>query len=383
MSIKLVERPESPYWQLRGTVRGIRVRESTGVVLKDRRRAEDIRTKREAEILEQSIHGRAATATFAEAFNSYRQTGGRHGTGGEARFLEPAVRHFGRRTLTKIGLAEIEAYALKAYPDASPATRNRQAFTPVVAVLRHAALRGMCPMPIVARPKQGEPVTRWLRRDEADRLIDAAGKHLQPLVVFLIYTGARIGEALWLDWQDVDLGRAHVTFPRTKNGEARGVPLHPRVVAALANLQHRKGEVFRKPNGKAYTRPKAKEDDPDHMDRSAGTRIAKAFSGAVERAGLGERVPHPDPKYAKEGATRLETDVTPHVCRHTFSTWHYAANRDLGALQRLGGWKSVKMVLRYAHVNVGELAHTIDRLPSKGGPDTESAQPECVTEKSA
>ena len=38
-------------------------------------------------------------------------------------------------------------------------------------------------------------------------------------------------------------------------------------------------------------------------------------------------------------------------------------NRDLGALIRLGGWKSEKMVLRYAHVNVGELAHTIERLP--------------------
>jgi integrase len=154
-------------------------------------------------------------------------------------------------------------------------------------------------------------------------------------------------------------------------------------VAALANLQGRKGDVFRKPNGKPYERPKAKGSDPDHMDRSAGTRIAKAFAGAVERAGLGERVPHRDPKLAKEGATRLETDVHPHVCRPTFATWHYAANRDLGALQRLGGWKSVKMVLRYAHVNVGELAHTIDRPPSKGGPDTKSAQPECVTAKSA
>jgi hypothetical protein len=30
---------------------------------------------------------------------------------------------------------------------------------------------------------------------------------------------------------------------------------------------------------------------------------------------------------------------------------------------RLGGWKSVKMVMRYAHTNVEELSHTIDRLP--------------------
>ena len=39
-------------------------------------------------------------------------------------------------------------------------------------------------------------------------------------------------------------------------------------------------------------------------------------------------------------------------------------NRDLLALYRsLGGWKTIAMVMRYAHVNVGELAHTIDNLP--------------------
>jgi integrase len=230
----------------------------------------------------------------------------------------------------------------------------------VVSVLRHAAMRKLCPMPILARPKQGKPVTRWLRKAEADRLIDGAGKHLRPLVTFLIYTGARIGEALWLDWSNVDLGRAHVTFHKTKNGDPRGVPLHPRVVAALANLKHRGGEVFRRPDGKPYARPKAKLDDPDHIDRSAGTRINTAFRGAVKRAGL------------------AGTGVTPHVCRHTFATWHYIANRDLGALQRLGGWKSVAMVLRYAHPNVEELAATIDRLP-----DTELIREGTVTQKSA
>ena len=30
---------------------------------------------------------------------------------------------------------------------------------------------------------------------------------------------------------------------------------------------------------------------------------------------------------------------------------------------KLGGWKTIAMVMRYAHVNVGELKHTIDRLP--------------------
>ena len=66
--------------------------------------------------------------------------------------------------------------------------------------------------------------------------------------------------------------------------------------------------------------------------------------------------------------------------RHTWATWHYAKNRDLLALQKLGGWKTLSMVTRYAHVNVGELAHTINNLPWDAGEtggnlgDTASAQ---------
>jgi integrase len=178
---------------------------------------------------------------------------------------------------------------------------------------------------------------RWLRIEEADQLIETCSEHLRPLVIFMLYTGARTGEALWLDWRDVDLSRAHVTFPKTKSGEARGVPLHSRVIAALANLPDRTGEVFRRPDGKPYTRPRSAD------DTSAGTRIKNAFAGACRRAGI--------------------TDFHPHDCRHTWATWHYAQNRDLGGLMRLGGWKSERMVMRYAHVNVGELQHTIDKLP--------------------
>jgi integrase len=97
-------------------------------------------------------------------------------------------------------------------------------------------------------------------------------------------------------------------------------------------------EVFRRPDGKPYERLR---DDAD--DTSAGNRIRKAFAAACRRAGI--------------------KDFTPHCCRHTWATWHYASNRDLLALQRLGGWKSLAMVSRYAHVNVGELKHTIDNLP--------------------
>jgi hypothetical protein len=74
--------------QLRGTVRGIRVRESTGVPFAKRKQAEEARARREAELLEQAIHGRPATVTFAEACAGYLKNGGRKGTGGFAAFHE-------------------------------------------------------------------------------------------------------------------------------------------------------------------------------------------------------------------------------------------------------------------------------------------------------
>jgi integrase len=179
---------------------------------------------------------------------------------------------------------------------------------------------------------------RWITLAETNRLIAESADHLRPLVTFLIYTGARTGEALWLDWRHVDLKREHVIFPKTKNGDARGVPLHQRVVVALTNLPHREGEVFRRPDGLAYHRP---EDDDEN--RSAGSRIKTAFRGACKRAKI--------------------ADFHPHDCRHTFATWHYTHNRNLTALMRLGGWRDIKSVIRYMHVNVDELRDTIDRLP--------------------
>ena len=93
-----------------------------------------------------------------------------------------------------------------------PATdRNRRGF-------------GQSAAPLVLERPDVALAIRWLTSQEANRLIDACGAHLRALVIFLIYTGVRIGEALWLDWQNVDLARRHVAFVKTKNGEARGVP---------------------------------------------------------------------------------------------------------------------------------------------------------------
>src|SRR5215831_15803957 len=71
--LRLVRRPKSPNWVIRGSLRGRRVEESTRT--DDKKIAEEIRARREAEILTESVYGRRATATFAQAALNYLEQG--------------------------------------------------------------------------------------------------------------------------------------------------------------------------------------------------------------------------------------------------------------------------------------------------------------------
>lgn len=323
MPIKLVRRHGSPWWYMRGTVRGIRIDESTG--LGDRRKAEEVRARREAEVLEESIHGRRAVATFASAALSYMERGG------EKRYVGALLAHFGTLRLSAIDQAAIDRCAGVLKPGAAASTINRQVHTPISAILKHAAKRGMCASQPIERPAQPDGKTRWLTIDEASRLVAACSDHMRPLVTFMLCTGARLSEALYLDWGAVDLPRAHVAFLHTKNGEPRGVPLHETAVVALANIGRRDGAVFRRPDGQPY-----------EIRDYGGGQIRTGFRAACRRAGI-------------KGAT-------PHTLRHTWASWYYAQTRDLLGLMRLGGWKTQAMVMRYAHVNVEDLAGSISKI---------------------
>lgn len=334
MPLRLVRRPKSPYWYIRGSIRGILVDESTR--LSDFADAESVLAIRSAEIIKRSIHGDSATRTFAEAALSYMEAGG------ERKHLAPILKLLGRKSLASVTQATIDETAHKLKPRAGPATQNRHVYTPIAAVLHHAARKRWCDKPTIARPKEPRGRVRWITPEEADQLTAAAAPHLRPLVIFLLCTGARLSEALYLDWREVDLTRCQVVFLDTKNNERRGVPLHPRAVVALANLPWgRTGPVFRRPAGKIRKAGRVWLPYEDREGKGGG-QIKTAWAGMLKRSGI--------------------SDFTPHDCRHTWAAWHYQANHDVGQLMELGGWKSAQMVMRYAHVNTSHLAGSIGQI---------------------
>ncbi len=322
MALTITRRRSTGALTISGTVAGQRVRRRAQS--DDSKLAAEEAAALEAEILRTAWHGeRRGTRAFAEAVTSYIEAAPR----------SEHTRSYVRRILLALGsearLGQIDqdtATKLRRIllPDAKPSTYLRQIVTPLRAVLRHASDRGWCDALRIATPKTPAGRTRYLLPDEAERLIAAAAPHLRPLIIFLIGTGARMSEAVYLDWRDVDLTGARAIFwaDRTKGGKRRNAALPLRVVAALASLpRRREGPVFLSDKRRPYADRRG----------SYGGQIKTAWRGAIARAGL-------DPK------------LTPHDLRHTWDSWHYAMNKDLLALKIEGGWSSVALVERYAHL---------------------------------
>jgi integrase len=192
-----------------------------------------------------------------------------------ARYVKPLINYFKTTPLAQIGQAEVETCARRLAGGCASSTVNRRIFTPMSAIMTHAAKRRLCDKQAFDRPSQPRGRVLWITFEEADMLIAGSAPHLAPLVTFMLFTGCRVGEALALDWRDVDLSRAHASFLDTKNRDRRGTPLHPRAVAALAGLTHRVGIVFRRPDKRLY----APKDD-------GGGQIKRAFAGACRRSGI-------------------------------------------------------------------------------------------------
>lgn len=266
----------------------------------------------------------ATDPTFAEAAQSYLQHGG------ERRYLDPIVEYFGETPLRAIYPFDLQKMAETLYDEHSNATRNRQAITPARAVMMHAYERGWCQLIRVKRFKEGKPKRPrpasaiWLhaftRQAEKDGL-----PHLAAIVIFMAQTGARISEAVALEWAQVDLDARTALLLKTKTGTNSTRHLTDELVTRLRDLRadDHAGRVFR------YTNR-----------HSVNERI----KAVCERADIPNK--------------------SPHTCgRHTFATTAIEMGVDIKTAMEAGDWKSSSVFLEtYVHARVKASRLVADRF---------------------
>ena len=260
MVIKLIRRKDSPNWWLRGTIRGISVYESTGIA--NREAAELILTVRSKEVLDESIFGRKVNATFDQAAESYLSGGG------SPRFLSALRKHLGPKHLRKLRQNDINAVALKLHPDATPETRNRQCYTPFIAVWNHAVRNDWADIRQWVRPRKPKGTTRRggairsgtipVSYDRAAQFVAAMSPAPAMVMTALFYTGMRPIEIFALECNDINVDGRWIIVRNSKVGEPRGVPMHDFLVPLFESLLARKDriqKVFRSFKGQPYTNP--------------------------------------------------------------------------------------------------------------------------------
>lgn len=161
--------------------------------------------------------------------------------------------------------------------------------------------------PVGLLPGRSHRVTPFLYSDADIAALMAAARALrsplraatfETLVGLLAVTGLRIGEALRLDRDDVDLVEGVLTIRRTKFGKSREVALHASSIDALVAYTRRRDKLHPRPVVPAF------------FISTAGTRLlySNAHLGwldLVRRAGL-------EPRSAK-------CRPRPHDLRHSFA----------------------------------------------------------------
>jgi integrase len=138
--------------------------------------------------------------------------------------------------------------------------------------------------------------------------------------MFLFTQGWRIGDTLWLTWQDINFTEATVCYRISKTDESMTMPLNLTVLNMLRGEQARIGRAFpwRGPSG-----------------------VYRHLRPLCNRAGI---------------------FFTPHMARHSFATWLAADGASEFEIMKAGAWRDHRSVFRYTNVDVRQVRATINRI---------------------
>lgn len=364
MPIKLVppRQGRSPYYSGRGTHRGIYVDRTTKHT--DRRKAKEAVEQWKLAIERGEYNEAPAPAeprepTFADATLAYLRASG------DPKFLTPIIEQTGEYALRDRAIKDIDQIAIDnaasaLYPNATASTRNRNFYTPVSAVLKHAGIERK-----IRRPKgwRGNKSTSWLEPAQAFALIKAAyglDAEFGLFCLTLLYTGRRLSETLNSQLRHLNLDNAMLYLPDTKNGEPAPVHLPPIVVQAFRSQPPRPARPSKADRDDLVSGEAGrsrKDAGTPFLKRDPDARIFRFHAGGHLRGLLAKAM-----KKARLSFPPRQQGF--HLFCHTYGTWMSRyGNLDTMGLVRTGRWKDLESADRYRHTHASEEARRADLLP--------------------
>ena len=325
----LYKHQKSKYWYV-NVIKpdGTRTRHSTKTA--DRQRAQEYHDNLCASFWRQQKLHEAPEHTFYQAAQLYLQaTQGRSNYRNVAQHVQHWLRYFTGTPVRSLTTEMIEQATptMTRLPHGSQrvtsaATRNRYLAT-MCKILNDCHRRGWLDrVPHVPKFREANLRENFFTKQQAAQLLNAMPDGwMRDVTLMAFATGMRRGELLSLEWSAVFLeaGYVSVLASKAKSGKGRPVPLNEDAKAVLLRRRNKHPQyVFTASGKRTYD-----------IDR-------RVFVRALRQAGL-------------------PREFRFHDCRHAWASWQAQAGTPMLTLQRLGGWQTLSMLNRYAHLTLDDL----------------------------
>jgi integrase len=241
--------------------------------------------------------------------------------------IDALTTYLGSVRLPELNAGKIDAYKTARLEDGLVASSVNNELRVLRSVLNWASSVGHDVPPVKWKrlPERGKPRARAFSAAELSRIFRACQEHaptFEPLLVFLLNTGCRQGEAIAAEWSWMDMRAKMIRIPsnehwQPKDGEPREVPMSDAVVALLSGKRQHERFVFPTVYGRQFR----------HFPKELWERV-------VAKAGL------------TGGA---------HQLRHTFASHFLESTSDLFLLGKVLGHSHERVTEIYAHLLPGHL----------------------------
>ena len=166
--------------------------------------------------------------------------------------------------------------------------------------------------------------TKFFTKGEVKELLETIPDGIfKNLIYFYLYTGCRRGEALSLEWKNIDLNEERATLTETKSGENRIVPFNGVLSRILKSMDKNGEKPF--PFKKDFVTHKFKE-------------------------------------YLRNTEIKNREILNIHSLRHTYASHLVMEGIDLYTVSKLLGHSSVKVTEMYTHLVPDHLKAAVKRL---------------------
>ena len=188
-------------------------------------------------------------------------------------------------------------------------------------------------VPVIRLLKEPPARKGFLELKKFETLSSLLPTHLRPLVTLLYYDGVRLGEALQVEWPQVDLARRILRLHETKNDEPRIVPLPSVLVNMLRGVEPKVGRVF------------------------DGTNLRKEWVTACAACGLGRKIEVEGKKYDPRYEGLIVHDLRRSAVRNLVN-----AGVPETVAMKISGHKTRSVFDRYAIASEADLTMAMRRV---------------------